>query len=99
MVVAVFFKVFGAICAAERRAYNALCDVIDLVSAVSRGKITPQQLQSAVEFFLDAYITAFGEDHMTPKFHGLFTSKYELSGDIRSGVYSDDIVILLVMWY
>ena len=66
-----FFKVFGAICAAGLRAYNALCDVIDLMSAVSRGKILPQQLQDAVELFSDAYSTAFGDDHMTPKIHWL----------------------------
>ena len=71
MVVAMLFKVFGAICAAELRAHNALCDVIDLMYAVSRGKILPQQLQDAVELFLDAYSTAFGVDHMTPKFHWL----------------------------
>jgi len=71
MILAVFFKVYGAICAAERRAYNALCDVIDLLSSVARGKIQPQQLQDAVELFLDAYSIAFGDDHMTPKFHWL----------------------------
>ena len=71
MVVTVFFKVYGAIGAAELRAYNALCDVIDLLSSVARGKIQPQQLQDSVELFLDAYSAAFGDEYMTPTFHWL----------------------------
>jgi hypothetical protein len=55
----------------ECNAWLALADLVDLVVASARIKITVEQLQKAVEKFLDRFVVAWGCDWMTPKFHWL----------------------------
>jgi len=56
-------------CVAECEAYIALCDVLDLLVFVARGNVSWQQLNTAIDTFLKACITAGWRSYMHPKFH------------------------------
>ena len=55
----------------ECNAWLALADLVDIVIASARITITPDKLRAAAEKFLQTFVTAWGFDWMTPKFHWL----------------------------
>lgn len=58
-------------CKAECEVFLAFLKVIELVTATSRRKVEPATLLVAVEEFLDKFVTTFGVEMTTPKFHWL----------------------------
>ena len=67
------------LCADEKLAFTALADVIDCMLMAAFGRVTPQQILTAVEFFLDVFDIAYGLEWSTPKFHWMlhFADHYE----------------------
>ena len=46
-----------------------LCDLLDALQQVARGRCSPEQLADKVILFLRGFRASFGEGPMTPKFH------------------------------
>ena len=72
-VLGLFFNLFPGLCDAQIKVYQTLCDLIDCFSCVQRGRglITPKILLQRVHAFLNAFVTGFSANIMTPKFHWL----------------------------
>jgi len=56
-------------CPAERKAFVALCDIIDCMRATAFITVAGETIKTAVETFLEYYDAAFGMEWSTPKFH------------------------------
>ena len=56
-------------CRLECLAFLALCDVLDMLTAVPLNIVTPEMLRGAVDAFLSACIAAEWEDYTHSKFH------------------------------
>jgi hypothetical protein len=52
-------------------AFHALVDLVDVITSTSRGVVLPSDLLAAVEKFLALFVSAFGVEWLTPKFHWL----------------------------
>ena len=59
------------VCKRECRAFVALCDVVELITSVNRGRVTPDHINKAVSTFLRLFVAVFGAAWLTPKFHWL----------------------------
>ena len=57
------------ICLDACRAYMSLCDVLDLLVVLPRGHVTWEQLNEAIDKFLQDCIKAGWQTYMHPKFH------------------------------
>ena len=66
-------KVFmgAGIAVAACTAFVHLADLVDLISAVATGSVSPETLRDCVGRFLDSCVAAGWLPHMTPKFHWL----------------------------
>ena len=58
-------------CDAEALTFIALCDLMDLLTSVARGVVTPSALCRKVERFLDLFSDTFGVTSMHTKYHWL----------------------------
>ena len=56
-------------CMAECKAFLASADLVDMLSAVPLGIVTPEMLKAAVSAFLEACVSAGWTQHTHPKFH------------------------------
>jgi len=58
-------------CVAACNAFLALCDVLDVITAVNRTNVPPARLLAAVEGFLARFVAVWGDEHLGPKYHWL----------------------------
>ena len=75
-------------CPAERKAFTALCDIIDCMRATAYIGVAGSQILQCVELFLDLYDIAYGLEWSTPKFHWL----------LHFGDYTDRFGELVSCW-
>ena len=75
-------------CPAERKAFLALCDIIDCMRATAYITVAGAKILQSVELFLDLYDKAFGLEWSTPKFHWM----------LHFGDYADRFGELISCW-
>ena len=68
----------AGVCVSECKAFLALSDVLDLLSSVAWGNVTPIALKAAVAMFLQACLAAGWARFMHSKFHWLIHFPYHL---------------------
>ena len=66
-------------CVDECMAFLAYCTLAEMFTTIHMGIVTPDQLNDAVERFLQLFSDAFGADPFTAKFHWLLHYPKELA--------------------
>lgn len=71
-------------CPLQCQTFIAMCNMVDFITSVNRGRVTGTMIRDSVHTFLGLFVAVWGVSYLTPKFHWLlhFARAFERWGTL-----------------